>query len=98
MTPTLKNVLSACAIFLIASCSTGCKNFKWEAKPWLGDSVHQQLVNPENEKIKCDQPAFDTMTCFDPENIAELKSAIDRVKMSKKDRVKLNKALEGAFP
>ncbi len=75
---------------LFVSCSS-CKKFDWEPRPYVGDSPNLQLVNEFGENIKCDQPAFDEMTCFDAENIAELKSAIDQVKDSKLRR-KLQKS------
>jgi len=87
----MQKFLLAIALVVFVGCSSGCRRFKWTAKPWSGDSKHQQLVNPEDVKIKCDQPAFDKMTCFDADNMAELKTAIDRVKMSKLDRIKVNK-------
>lgn len=59
---------------------TSCNSFNWEPRPYVGDSITQSLVNSEGEVIQCSQPAFDEMTCFDAENIAELKTAIDEVK------------------
>ena len=79
-------------IFLV-SCSTACKKFNWEPRPYVGVSDMQLLINEKGETIQCDQPAFDEMTCFDPENIAELKTAIDEVK-NKKLRKRLHKGLK----
>jgi hypothetical protein len=52
-------------------------------------------VNHEEGVIKCDQPLFDTITCFDADNIADLKTAIDQVS-NKKIRNKLRKAFSKA--
>lgn len=87
-----KNVLGVFAICLIASSCASCKSFKWDARPYVGDSIEQQLINSKGEEIRCDQPAFDEMTCFDAENIAELKTAIDQV-----NNKKLRKKLQSSF-
>jgi len=87
----LKLGLNLCAIFLIVSCGTGCKSFEWDAKPYSGDSINLQLIKFNGEIIKCDAPAFDEMTCFDSQNMADLRTAIDKVKMKKTDRLKINK-------
>lgn len=63
-------------MLLLISCG---KDFDWEPRPWVGDSVSQSLINSQGEIIKTDEPRFDTMTCFDPSNIAELRSAIAQV-------------------
>ena len=77
-----KNVLLICAIGLIASCSS-CKKFNWSPEPWVGDSTNHQLVKYTGETVKCDQPAFDKFTCFDENNIAELKAEIDNINNKK---------------
>lgn len=76
-------------VTFLVSCSS-CKRFNWDARPYVGNSVDQELVNAEGETVRCDQPAFDSFTCFDPENLAELKTAIDRIN-SKKLREKLQR-------
>ena len=63
----------------------------------MGDSKNQQLVDFNNVTVKCNQPAFDKFTCFDPVNIAELKTAIDKVNLSDKDRKAINKLFERAM-
>jgi len=95
---TLKNVLNVCVIFLVASCGTSCKKFDWDPKPYVGDSTKQQLINFNGETVRCDQPEFDTFTCFDPVNIADLKTAIDKVNMTKKQRKKVNKLFNKIKP
>ena len=91
MKKTLLNALNVCVISLIVSCSTSCKKFDWDPKPYVGDHDNQQLVDFNNVTVKCDQPAFSTFTCFDSNNMAELKTAIEEVNMSKKQRKKVNK-------
>lgn len=81
-----RNALLLFVTFLV-SCSS-CKRFNWEARPYVGDSTNLELVNAEGETVRCDQPAFETFTCFDAENLSELKTAIDRIN-SKKLREKL---------
>jgi len=77
----------------LSSCTTACKYFDWEPRPYVGVSANLELMNIQGETIKCDQPAFDRMTCFDEENIAELKSAIGQVE-NKKTRKRLQKAIK----
>lgn len=95
MLKTQKIVLLPFVIFLV-SCSS-CKSFKWEPQPYVGDSVNLQLVNAEGETVMCDQPSFERMTCFDEENIAELKSAIDRINTSKKTKAKFKNLVDRTF-
>lgn len=97
MKKTLLNVLNVCVIFLAVSCAS-CKKFEWDPKPYSGDSKHSQLVYYTGETVKCNQPLFDEMTCFDADNIAELKTAIDKVNMSKKQRKKVNNILNKINP
>ena len=75
-------------IFLTVSCSS-CRDFEWEARPYVGDSTSQSLINGNGESVRCDEPAFDEMTAFDADNMAELIAAIDQVNMSKKSKEKL---------
>ena len=89
---TLNSALLISAIFLVS-----CSNFDWEPKPWVGDHNTQAIVNDKGETINTDQPAFSTYTCFDPENIAELKTAIDQVR-NNKARKRLKKSFAIAFP
>ena len=49
------------------------------------------IINAEGITVKCDQPVFKGFTCFDHDNIAELKTAIDKVNMSDKDRKNIRK-------
>lgn len=88
-----KNVLRISLVCLVAS---SCTSFDWEPRPYVGDSQNQQLVNEHGETVRANQPAFDTFTCFDPENIAELKTAIDRVE-NRRLRSKLQKSFHKAF-
>lgn len=83
-----KLVPAALVIFLTVSCSS-CKDFDWEARPYIGDSKQERIVNAQGEAIMCDQPVFDTFTCFDQDNIAELIAAIDQLKLSKKAHKKV---------
>lgn len=89
----LKSALLVCATSLILS---SCTSFDWEAKPWVGDSKSSLLINYLGETIRCDQPAFDTMTCFDPDNIAELRTAIEKIE-NRKVRNKIKKKFNKAF-
>lgn len=77
-------MLIVCVTFLTGSCTS----FDWDAQPWSGHSASQSLVKYTGEIIKCDQPEFERMTCFDEINMAELKTEIDRVS-SKKIRNKM---------
>lgn len=79
-------------IFLV-SCSSACKKFDWDPRPYAGVSDIQAVMNEKGETVRCDQPAFDEMTCFDAANIAELKSAIDQIQ-NKKLRAKLKKGIK----
>lgn len=96
MRKTPLNALNAFLICLIASSCASCREFKWEARPYVGDSKNSQIMNRESEVIRCDEPRFDEMTCFDAENIAELKTAIDQVN-NKKLRKKLQKSFNKAL-
>lgn len=59
---------------------TSCGNsFDWEPRPYVGDHVTQSLINGEGVTVNTDQPIFSTFTCFDSQNIAELRSAIGQV-------------------
>lgn len=80
--------LSVCVTFL-----SSCTSFDWEPRPYVGDSPNSQLINEQGETVKCDQPIFDTYTCFDAENMAELVSAIDQID-DKSVREKAQKALK----
>ena len=91
MKKILRLGLNVCAIFLIVSCGTGCKSFDWDPQPYSGDSINQELVKYDGAVIKCSQPLFDEMTCFDSQNMADLKTAIDKINMKKSDRLKVNK-------
>lgn len=62
----------------------------------MGDSKNLQLVDYKGVTVKCSQPIFDTFTCFDEVNIGELKTAIDKVNLSDKDRKSINKLFERA--
>ena len=91
-----KNGLRIFAIcFLVNACSS-CKKFNWEPKPYAGDSKEMHLINAKGEIIRCDQPAFDKMTAFDEENIAELKTAIDQIN-NRKLRRELHKKLDRIY-
>jgi len=72
-------VLVGCATFL-----NSCGDFDWEPRPYLGDHVAQSIVNSEGASVRTDQPIFDRFTCFDEQNIVELKTAIDSIKSDKK--------------
>lgn len=87
--------LGLSVIFLTTSCASCNKEFKWEPRPYVGDSIGEQIVNGEGEVIACSEPRFDTYTCFDSKNIAELRTAISRVE-DKRVREKLQKALKDA--
>ena len=89
-TPSL--ALVASAIFLV-SCSSCNHDFDWNPRPYVGDSVTQSLYSSEGEVVRCDQVVFDSFTCFDPVNIAELRSAIGQV-TNKKERKNLEDALK----
>ena len=97
MKKILKYALNVLLIFSIVSCSSACKKFDWEAKPYVGDSKNKQLINSSGEVVMCDQPSFDTYTCFDADNLAELKTAIGDVKMSKKIRERINSVFESVI-
>jgi len=90
----LKSGLNVCVISLLVACSSCQQDFDWVPKPWVGDSKKQQLVDFNNVTVKCNQPAFDKFTCFDADNIAELKTAIDKVNLSEDDRKSINKLFE----
>lgn len=85
-------MLGLFAIFLTTSCASCKKDFDWSPRPYVGDSVNEQIVNGEGEVVTCSQPIFDQYTCFDPDNIAELKTAIDQVE-KKSVRKKLQEAV-----
>lgn len=90
----LKNLILLSVLLVSA---TSCGDFDWEPRPYVGDSKTSSIVNAEGETITCSQPLFDTITCFDAENIAELKSAIDQVN-NKKAQKKLEEKFNQAFP
>jgi hypothetical protein len=75
----LKTLLLGPMLLLIS-----CGKFNWDPRPYVGDSASQSLVNGQGETISCNEPMFDQMTCFDPMNIAELKTAIDSIKNDKR--------------
>jgi len=80
-------------IFLITS---SCKSFRWEAKPYSADYQTQSIYRTANEdEVSCSQPRFNEFTCFDAQNIADLKTAIERVNgIKKKDKKKLLKYID----
>lgn len=81
-------------VTFLVSCAS-CRRFEWNPRPFVGDSQNEFIINAEGKTISCSEPEFDTFTCFDPANIAELKFAIDRVR-SNKDRKRLKKAFSKA--
>lgn len=85
-------------IFLV-SCGTSCKgDFDWKPDPYRGDSVDQTLTNAEGVVVSCSQPTFDEFTCFDAQNIADLKTAIDKVEgIKKKDKKRILKGIDTIF-
>lgn len=87
------DVLSVLAICLIAVSCSSCRDFDWEARPYIGDSKQERIVNTQGESVMCDQPVFDTFTCFDEDNIAELIAAIDGLKLSKKNEKKVKEMI-----
>lgn len=85
-------VLNVFVICLISSCTS----WDWNPNPYVGVSDKQLIERENGEVIKCDQPAFDRVVCFDEEDIASLKSAIDEVK-NKKLRKKLNRRFNNLY-
>lgn len=77
--------------------ATSCGDFDWEPRPYVGDSETSTVVNAEGQSVRCDAPDFNEFTCFDAENIAELKSAIDQVN-NKSVRKLLKKKFDSTFP
>lgn len=49
----------------------------------MGDPLNLRLVKYDGTFISVESNEFSKMTCFDPDNIAELKTAIDKVNTSK---------------
>jgi hypothetical protein len=88
-------VLGLFVIFLTTSCASCNQSFDWDPRPSVGDSLGEQIVDDEGNTVKCSEPRFDTYTCFDSENIAELRTAIDQVE-DKRVKKKLQKALKDA--
>jgi len=88
----LKLELLVFVIFL-----TSCGKFNWTPRPYVGVSDFQIVQNEDGDIISCSEPLFDEMTCFDAENIAELKTAIDQVK-DKKLRHKLQSKFKYLTP
>ena len=82
----LKNVLLVCVIF---STLSGCTTFDWEARPWAADPKAEQIVNPDGITIKCDQEIFKEYTCFHADNMAELRTAIQRSNTKRRTKRKL---------
>ena len=80
-------------IFLV-SCASCNQTFDWEPRPFVGNSIDQNIINAEGNVVACIEPRFDTYTCFDSQNIAELRTAIGEVE-SKETRNKLYNALKG---
>ena len=89
-TPLL--ALVGCVTFLVSCSSCRQRDFDWEPRPFVGDSITQSLINTEGEVVRCDQVVFDSFTCFDPVNIAELRTAIGQVTDSK-ERKQLEESL-----
>lgn len=86
MTLMHKTALIVCGIFLVVSC-TSCKKFSWSPSPYVGDSVNSQILRAgDGFTIKCDQPEFDRITCFDEEDIISLKNEIDKVNDKKANK------------
>jgi len=77
----MKKILPLVLLVCVTSCGD---EFSWSPRPYVGDSVSQSLVNSIGEVVRCDEPRFDSFTCFDPENIAELRTAIGRVENKRK--------------
>jgi len=91
MKRTLKLGLNAFLTCLILSSCSSCKNFDWTARPWVGDSTKSHLVNEEGQSIRCNEPEFDRIVCFDEANMAELVAEIARI--NKKAGKKASKEL-----
>lgn len=85
------------ALALLLSLTSCGEDFDWTPRPWVGDSVNQELINQQGEVIKTDEPRFDEMTCFDPANIAELRTAISQIE-NKKKRKKAMEEFRKHFP
>ena len=79
------------SVICLVSCSSSCKNFEWEPRPYSGNSLKQTIESDIASDIRCDEPAFDEVTCFDAANIAELITAIGEVKNKKLRKKLINK-------
>ena len=81
------SVYAICLSISLASC-TGVE-WNWKPNPYVGDSRTLSMVNAAGEIIKCDQTAFDDITGFDSDNLAELEASIASLPISKRQKRKI---------
>ena len=82
-------VLLGLTLFLTASCG---RVFVWEARPFVADYRSESIISKERVQVMCNDPSFNDYICFHHTNIAELKAAIDNLRMRKHTRYEINKA------
>lgn len=70
-----KFVPNVCAICFLASCQT----FDWKPDVYVGDHYRKQLVRHNGETVPVGSSDFSKFVCFPPENISQLRTAIDKV-------------------
>lgn len=97
MLSTMLSKSKTLKLVLLLSLTSCGDQFDWTPRPYVGDSVTQSLINSTGETVRCDQPIFDTMVCFDPANIAELRTAIGKIENDKR-REKAMKAFRKTLP
>lgn len=75
----MRNLGQMLFVIFLASCQT----FDWKPEPWAGDHYKKRIVKYTGETLDAGAPDFSKMTCFAPDNISELKTAIDKVNTRK---------------
>jgi hypothetical protein len=69
-------------------CLTACETNKWSwvARPYMADSETQAIWSSQGESVKASDPNFGQFTCFDANNIIELKQNIEALKIYRENR------------
>ena len=77
-----RKLLAGCVIILIASCTTTPCNcpWSWKADPYEVDQDTGKFVSSDSN-IDFLDPKVNDLTCFEKDNISELKFNIERLKL-----------------
>jgi hypothetical protein len=77
-TPKLERNVLLIFSALLVSCSSCKGKFKWDPKPYVGNSIDSTIIREDGRSLACNEPAFDRIVCLDEEDVASLAVEIDR--------------------